>query len=161
MVNYFRDFINGLSSHLISSHLISLNSPRKRCHTKRFSKDSGSKRCVFWIKDLLVNASQLVIMNENEPLVLYADASTISVGGVLVQEQKEWNRNTNHIHLSHRVGSSNEMGYHGARVVCFRFLRQYEILSSYTLSLGGGWCGVRQDSDDFRVFHMSKTKVST
>jgi len=34
------------------------------------------------VKDYLVNASSLVIMNENHPL-----ARTMSVGGVLMQEQ--------------------------------------------------------------------------
>ena len=33
----------------------------------------------FRVKYLLVNASQLVIMNETDPLILYTDASTVSV----------------------------------------------------------------------------------
>ena len=41
----------------------------------------------FRVKYLLVNASQLVIMNETDPLILYTDASTVSVGGVLMQEK--------------------------------------------------------------------------
>ena len=36
---------------------------------------------------LLVNASQSIIMNENHPLVLHTDASTVSVGEVLMPEQ--------------------------------------------------------------------------
>ena len=35
----------------------------------------------------MVHASQLVIMNETDPLILYTDASTVSIGGVLMQEQ--------------------------------------------------------------------------
>ena len=35
----------------------------------------------------MVNAAQLVIMNEIDPLILYTDASTVSIGGVLMQEQ--------------------------------------------------------------------------
>ena len=41
----------------------------------------------FRVKDLLVNSAQLVIMNETDPLILYTDASTVSIGGVLMQEQ--------------------------------------------------------------------------
>ena len=41
----------------------------------------------FRVKDLLVNVSQLVIMNETEPFILYTDASTVSIHGVLMQEQ--------------------------------------------------------------------------
>ena len=36
------------------------------------------------VKDLLVNASQLVIMNETDPLILYTEASTVSIGRVLM-----------------------------------------------------------------------------
>jgi len=42
----------------------------------------------FRAKDLLVNASQLVmVMNETDPLILYTNAGTVSIGEVLMQEQ--------------------------------------------------------------------------
>ena len=40
------------------------------------------------IKDLLSQSSQLMIMNEEDPLILYTDASTKAIGGVLMQVQK-------------------------------------------------------------------------
>jgi len=52
-----------------------------------FRNDSRSERCLLRVKDLLVNASQLVIMNKADPLILYTDASTVSIVGVLLQER--------------------------------------------------------------------------
>ena len=40
----------------------------------------------FRVKDLLDHASQLVIMNETDPFILYTGAGTVSIGGVLMQE---------------------------------------------------------------------------
>ena len=80
VVNYFRDFIKKLSSHLIP-----LTQLTKRNATQNILK--RLQRCVFRVKDLLVNASQLVIMNETDSLILYTDTSTVSVDGVLMQEQ--------------------------------------------------------------------------
>ena len=37
--------------------------------------------------DLLSQSSQLVIMNEGDPLILYTDASSKAIGGVLMQVQ--------------------------------------------------------------------------
>ena len=39
------------------------------------------------IKDLLSQSSQLVIMKEEDPLILYTDASTKAIGSVLMQVQ--------------------------------------------------------------------------
>jgi len=41
----------------------------------------------FRVKDLLISASQLVIKNETDPLILYTDACAVSIGGVFMQEQ--------------------------------------------------------------------------
>ena len=38
-------------------------------------------------KDLLAKSSQLIIMNEEAPLILYTDASTRAIGSVLMQIQ--------------------------------------------------------------------------
>ena len=83
MVNYFRDSINGLSGHLI---------PLTALTKKRYSYDefifTDSARISFEkIKDLLVQRTKLTIMNEQDPLVLYTDASTKAIAGVLVQIQ--------------------------------------------------------------------------
>jgi len=69
------------------------------------------------VKDLLVNASQLVIMNENDPVELYTEASTKSIGGVLIQEQNEGE--PPQFHFSYLVGLNNEIRGHGyAFVFC-------------------------------------------
>ena len=49
--------------------------------------DSGGSTAFALIKDLLSKSSQLVIMNEQDPLILYTDASTRAIGGVLMQIQ--------------------------------------------------------------------------
>ena len=82
MVNYFRDFIKGLSSHLIPLTQLT----KKNATQKAFQMTPEARDAFFRVKDLLVNAAQLVIMNETDPLILYTDASTVSIGGVLMQE---------------------------------------------------------------------------
>ena len=39
------------------------------------------------VKDLLVECTQLVIMKEEDPLLLYTDTSAKAIGGVLTQVQ--------------------------------------------------------------------------
>jgi RNase H-like domain found in reverse transcriptase len=39
------------------------------------------------IQDLLLHHATLIIMNEYDPLILYTDASTKAIAGVLMQEQ--------------------------------------------------------------------------
>ena len=46
-----------------------------------------AKDLFFRVKDFLVNVSQLVIMNESDPLILYTDASKVSICGVLMKGQ--------------------------------------------------------------------------
>ena len=67
MVNYFRDFIKGLSSHLIPlTQLTKKNATQKSFQMTPEARDAFSR-----VKNLLVNAAQLVIMNETDPLILY------------------------------------------------------------------------------------------
>jgi len=40
------------------------------------------------VKYLLVKASQLVIINETDPLILCTDGSTVSIGGVLLMQKQ-------------------------------------------------------------------------
>jgi hypothetical protein len=48
---------------------------------KRFEMTLEVRDAFLRVKDLLVNASQLVIMNKTDiPLILYTDASTVSIG---------------------------------------------------------------------------------
>ena len=81
MVNYLRDSINGLSGHLI---------PLTELRKKRYSYEefifTDSARISFEkIKDLLVQRTKVTIMNEQDLLVLYTDASTKAIAGVLMQ----------------------------------------------------------------------------
>ena len=111
MVNYFRDFIKGLSSHLISLTQVT----KKNATQKGFEMTLEAKYAIFRVKDLLVNASQLMIMNETNSLVLYTDANRWSIDAIT-----KWHRKTNYFYFSYLVGSSDEMGNHGARDVRFR-----------------------------------------
>jgi cleavage and polyadenylation specificity factor subunit 1 len=83
MVNYFRDFIPGLSSHLIP--LFELT--KKKWAQTAFQLTETPRFAFNNIKNLLLNSATLVIMNEEDPLILYTDASTKAVGGVLMQVQ--------------------------------------------------------------------------
>ena len=79
----FQDFIKGLSSHLIPLTQLSKKNAAQKC----FEMTAEAREAIFRVKDLLVHASQLVIMNETDPLILYTETSTVSIGGVLMQEQ--------------------------------------------------------------------------
>jgi hypothetical protein len=83
MVNYFRDSINGLSGHLIP--LTELT--KKRYSSEEFIFTDSARNSFEKIKDLLVQRTKLTIMNEQDPLVLYTDASTKAIAGVLMQIQ--------------------------------------------------------------------------
>ena len=52
-----------------------------------FEMTPEARDAFFRVIDFSVHASQLVIMNETDPLILYTDASTVSIGRVLMQEQ--------------------------------------------------------------------------
>ena len=84
MVNYFRDFIPGLSSYL---------QPLTDLTTKRNFGENGFKMTenalrAFWrVKDQVMGHTTIVLMNVSDPLILYTDASTRAIGGVLMQVQ--------------------------------------------------------------------------
>ena len=81
MVNYFRDFIKGLSSYIIT---LTALTRRNRLRVPLGGTQEG--RAAFaLIKDLLSKSSLLVIMNEEDPIILYTDASAKAIGGVLMQ----------------------------------------------------------------------------
>ena len=76
----------------------------------------------FWVKDLLINASQLVIMNETDPLILHTDATTLSIGGVLMQEQNGVRKTV--IFIAHILSDQATRWRIMELVVRFRLLRQ-------------------------------------
>ena len=59
-------------------------------------------------------------MNETDPLILSSDASTVSIGGVLMQEKTGIEKPI--IFISHIL--SDTLGNYGIETVCFRVLRQ-------------------------------------
>ena len=63
MVNYFRDFIKGLWSHLIP-----LAQLTKKNATQKGFEMTEEARDAFLRSSIYINASQLVIMNETAPL---------------------------------------------------------------------------------------------
>ena len=77
MVNYFRDFIKGLPSYMIP--LTALTKKSSASETLRMTQKGRAAFAL--IKDLILNSSQLVIMNEEDPLILYTDANTRAIGG--------------------------------------------------------------------------------
>ena len=83
MVNYFRDSINGLSGHLIP--LTELT--KKRDSSEEFILTNSARISFENIKGLLIQRTKLTIMNEEDQLVLYTDASTKAIAGVLMQIQ--------------------------------------------------------------------------
>ena len=80
MVNYFRDFVKGLSSHMIL--LTALTKISSALELFRVTQEGRSAFAL--IKDLLSNSSKSVIMNEKDPLMFYTDASKRAIGGVLM-----------------------------------------------------------------------------
>ena len=83
VVNYFRDSINGLSGHLIP--FIALT--KKRYSSEEFIFTNSARISFETIKDLLVQRTKLTIMNKQDQLVIYTDASTKDIAGVLMQIQ--------------------------------------------------------------------------
>ena len=64
MANYFRDFVKGLSSHMI--RLTALT--KKKSASEPFKMTQEGLAAFAHIKGLLTKSSQLVIMNEKDPL---------------------------------------------------------------------------------------------
>ena len=132
------------------------------------------------VKDLLANASQLVIMNETDPLILYTDASTVSIDA-----GAKWSGKPHHFHFTYLVGSSDAMGelelY--AFVYCVKQLTPYLMGKLFTVKtdhktssisrirqfqswpVGECFLGVQIPRPAYPysllriMFHMSKTQV--
>jgi RNase H-like domain found in reverse transcriptase len=77
MVNYFRGFISGLSGQLILLDELA----KKKSTSEHFCMTRAALLAFRTIKDLLLESSELTIMTEKDPLVLYTDASTTTIGG--------------------------------------------------------------------------------
>ena len=60
---------------------------KKKSASEPFGLSQEGQAAFAHIKDLLSQSSQLVIMNEEDLLILYTDASTKEICGVLMQVQ--------------------------------------------------------------------------
>ena len=83
MVNYLRDFAKDLSSHMIPLTALT----KKKSASEPFRMTQEGRAAFAHIKGHLSKSSQLVIMNEEDPLFLCTDVSTKAIGGVLMQLQ--------------------------------------------------------------------------
>ena len=84
MVNYFRDFIPSLSSYL--QPLTELT--KKRNYGENGFEMTENAPAAFWrVKDQVMAHTTRVLMNASDPLILYTNASTRAMGGVLMQVQ--------------------------------------------------------------------------
>jgi hypothetical protein len=83
MVNYFRDYISDLSGLLIPLTVLT----KKKWTDEPFEMTNSARLAFGNIKRALAKHTKLTIINEVDPLILYTDASTVSVGGVLMQVQ--------------------------------------------------------------------------
>ena len=77
MPNYSRDFVKGLSSHRIPVTALT----KKKSASEPFRMTQDYQAAFAHIKGHLAISSQLVITNEEDPLVLCTDASK-AIGGV-------------------------------------------------------------------------------
>jgi len=82
-MNYFRDSINELSGHLIPLTMIT----KKKYSSEENIFTKNSQISFKRIKYVLVERTKLTIMNEQDQLVLYTNASTDAIAGVLMQIQ--------------------------------------------------------------------------
>ena len=78
---FFWRFYKGFIEPSYPSHL----TYQEKCHSNQMTQEA--RDTCFRVKDLLISASQLVIKNETDPLILYTDAYAVSIGGVFMQEQ--------------------------------------------------------------------------
>jgi RNase H-like domain found in reverse transcriptase len=83
MVNYFSDYISDLAGFLVPLTVLT----KKKCTSEPFVLTNDARLAFEAIKVALINYSHLTTMNELDPLILYTDASTTSVAGVLMQVQ--------------------------------------------------------------------------
>ena len=80
MANYFRDFVESLSNHMIPLTALT----KKRSTSEPFKMTNEGQTAISH-KRILAKSPQLVILNEEDPLILYTDVSTKAIGGVLIQ----------------------------------------------------------------------------
>ena len=77
------------------------------------------------VKDMVMAHTTRVLMNDSDPLILYTDASTRAVGGVLMQVQGGRERPC--VFVSHTLSEQAtrwSKGGDGAKTVRLRLLRQ-------------------------------------
>jgi RNase H-like domain found in reverse transcriptase len=60
---------------------------KKRWTTQAFRFGREAEEAFYRVKDMLVEAATLTLMTEQDPLILYTDASTNAIAGVLMQVQ--------------------------------------------------------------------------
>jgi len=84
MVNYFRDFIPALSSYLYPLTDLSI---MRQFGENGFEMTEEALSAFVRVKDMVMAHTTRVLMNDSDPLILYAVASTRAVGGVLMQVQ--------------------------------------------------------------------------
>ena len=82
MDNYFRDFIKGLSSHMIPLTALT----KTRSALDPFKMTSKGRAAFTHIKRLLAKSSQF-FMNEKDPLILHTYASLKAIIDALIQLQ--------------------------------------------------------------------------
>ena len=83
IANYFGDSINGLSEHLTPLTMLT----KKKYSSEKIIFTKNVRISFEKVKDLLVERTKLTIMNEQDQRVLYTDASTKAIAGVLMQNQ--------------------------------------------------------------------------
>ena len=105
MVSYFRYFIPSLSSYLQS---LTELTKKRNFGENGFEMTENALRAFRWVKDQVMTHTTRVLMNDSDPLILYTDASTRAVVGVLMQVQGGRERPC--VFVSHTLRASDEMG---------------------------------------------------
>jgi hypothetical protein len=98
MVNYFRDYIPALSSHQIPLFEMT----KKRSVFDEFKLSDAARVAFHTVKELLENSAELVHMTENDPFILYTDASTKAYWRGSNSDSR-WFRKTVLLRLSHAL----------------------------------------------------------
>ena len=98
MVNYFRDFIPSLSSYF--GPLTDLTKKRN-FGEKGFEMTENAISAFKIVKEQVAHHMSRVIMNPHDALILYTDASTKAIGGVLMPIQG--GREKPCVFVSHRL----------------------------------------------------------
>ena len=94
---------------------------KKRSTSEPFKMTQEGRAAFAHIKRLLAHqASQLVIMNEEDPLILYTNVSTKAIRGVLMQLENGIEKLV--IFVSHILSDQATLANHGVGTLCFRLL---------------------------------------